>query len=457
MFRLSYLVWAVVLCMIVMTGCAKKEVPSEQLTVDAEDRVIVMPSDVAEKIEIRTEPVKRRKLNLALHVTGQIKPDVGKEVNVNTRFSGRVTDVMVKPGEMVRIGQPLAKVDSRQITDLQAELVEAKAKLSIAEAQAERERQVYEEQLQRPKTLIQARTHYDESKVHLELAESEYKRQEGLYREKISAQKDYLRAKAAWAKAKAAFEQAEVDLQREERLYENKALMKRNLQIAQAEVLRAKQHQNMLKQRLKFLGMGAGTIQQVMNTGNILGVVPVVSPANGIVTHQGIAVGEIIDPDTQAFTITDLSDVVVAADLPEVDVQRVKKGHPVQVRIHSYPDKVFKGIVSYISENVNQETRTVAIRARLPNKERRLKKNMFAEIDITGVPIEKLACPKSAIQERDGRKVVYLATKEGFHERQIETGSETEQFVAVTSGLEEGDVVATQGSLMLKTELTYQH
>lgn len=431
--------------------------PPDQKGRPSEGRIVEITEATARELDIRDEEVIRRHLALPLHVTGEIKPDVGREVNVNTRFSGRVTSVLVVPGQIVQSGDVLATVDSHQISELQAELIEAKSKLSIAEAQEERERQIYEEQLQRPKTLIQAKTHYDDVKIQLELAEAEFQRQEGLYREKISSAKAYLIAKGEHAKAKAAYSQAHVDLQREERLYANKALMKRDYQLAQAETHRAHQHFNTLQQRLQFLGMSASMVRDLMRTGKIVAEVPIPAPASGVITHQTAIVGEVINPDENAFTITNLSTVVIAADLPEAYIPKVNLGQTVRVKISSYPNESFHGVVSYIGDHVNPETRTVAIRARLENKDRKLKSNMFAEIDVEGQQAEILACPKSAVQEHDGKKIVFVHVGEGYQERPIETGSETEQYVEVKSGLEVGDRVATQGALMLKTELSYQH
>lgn len=445
------------LCAMGLLGCGT---PQDLATADqppgATADTVKVPEKVAQLVDIRNEPVEKRLLAVNLHVTGQIKPEVGKEVNVNTRFSGRVTEVRVTPGQFVKAGEVLAMVDSQQISELQAELIEAKSKLAIAEAQEERERQIYEEQLLRPKTLIQARTHYDETKVQLELAESEFKRQEGLYHEKISSAKDYLAAKANLAKAKAAYAQALVDLQREERLYANKAMMKRDYQLAQAETARARQHLNTLVQRLQFLGMAPHMVHQVANEGKIIAEVPIVASASGVITHQGTAVGEVINPEENVFRITDLSTVVVAAEIPEVDLPRVRLGSRVKVKIASHPDRVFEGVISYISEHVNPETRTVSIRARLPNPGRLLKSNMFAECDIEGEPVMVLACPKSAVQEREGSKVVYVYTPDGYKEKPIDVGSESEDYYQVIAGLTEGERVATQGSLMLKTELTYR-
>ena len=123
----------------------------------------------------------------------------------------------------------------------------------------------------------------------------------------------------------------------------------------------------------------------------------------------------------------------------------------------SYPDRKFQGKISFISSDVNPLTRTVPIRARLVNSTGLLKANMYAEIDLEGASRNFLACPKAAIQEREGRKVVFVKHPDGFEERAVKLGVIGEQYIEVQSGLSDGDVVATQGSLMLKTELSYQH
>ena len=161
---------------------------------------------------------------------------------------------------------------------MQGEAVEAKSKLAIAEAHAERERQIYEEQLHRPKALLEAQATLQTTQVHAELSEQELKRQEDLYREKIAATKDYLTAKANYAKAKVAFEQAKTALAREEQLYKNRGLMKRDYQLTLAEVTRDKQHLATIIKRLDFLGADKKMTQKVLATGNINGLVQITAP-----------------------------------------------------------------------------------------------------------------------------------------------------------------------------------
>lgn len=403
---------------------------------------------------VRCETIQERRLSENITTTGQVTPDVGKESDVAPRFSGRILQVKVKPGDFVVPGQELAIVDSHEVASLQAELIEAQAKLEIAKAHEQREKQVYEENLLRPQSLLQARTEFDRSKVALDLELSEYERIAGLRAEKIAAEKDFLTAKANLAHARLAHTAAGQQLEREENLYRNKALLRKELQLAEAESARAKKHVNTLIQRLQFVGMNKELIDEVMKTGQIQEHFPMRARLAGVITHQDAAVGELIEPSRRIFTITDLSTVVVSIDIPEVDVKWIKIGSPAKIKIASYPDQVFNGSVSYISDTVNTETRTVPVKVKLNNPSLKLKTNMFAEIELEGTARSALACPKDAIQQREGHTIVFVKEGNDYRARKVELGKGTERFSEVISGLSNGDQVVTQGSLLLKTELT---
>lgn len=444
-----------VLCLLLFTACT---VGSSAPTVTASRETQEASAlSAGKEAGIKCEAIDERVLGENITATGQVMPDVGKESDVAPRFSGRIIQVKVKPGDFVRPGEELAVIDSHEIASLQAELIEAQAKLEIAKAHEERERQVYEENLLRPQSLIHARTQFDHSKVALELANQEYHRIDGLRKEKIAAEKDFLSAKANLAQAQLSHTEAAQQLQREEGLYKNKALLRKELQLAEAETARAKQHVGTLIQRLDFVGVHKDLVQHVMSTGKILEHIPMHARVAGVITHQDAAVGELIEPSRKIFTITDLSVVVVSVDIPEVDVKWIKLGSPARIKINSYSDRVFKGAVSYISDTVNPETRTVPVRVKLSNPDLRLKTNMFAEIELEGSPRAVIACPKDAVQERDGHSIVFVKEGAEYKPRRVELGSDTEAYYEVASGLSKGDQVVTQGSLLLKTELTLKH
>ncbi len=404
-------------------------------------------------VSVKTIEVEVQELALPLHLNGTIEPDFNKEVDVTSHLSGRVQKVLVTPGQSVKIGQALTVVESRDVSELEAELLEAQSKLKSAKSHELRENIIYEEQIERPKSLIEARTAFKDAGARRDLAESEFKRAESLYKEKIVAAKDFSTAKAELAHAQAHYEQATASLQREEHMFENKALLKNDLQTAKAEEYRALEHLDTLKQRLEFLGMTQAGIKRTIESGKLSGELTIFATVAGIVTHMEIAEGEVVHPDKPMFTITDLSTVLVRADLPETHLARVQIGTGVKIKVAGYPDHVFEGKVSFISERVNPDTHMVAIRVRLTNPNRQLKKNMSAEIDLEPTMGKVLVCPKEAIFQRKSEPHVFVKNAQGgFDERKITTGGETATMTEICSGVKPGEAVAVDNIDKLSSE-----
>jgi len=410
-----------------------------------------------EDIPIETEIVKKKMLTNSLQVAGQIHPEFGKEVSLTNRVQGRIVKILVSPGEMVKKGQVLALLDSRSISSIQSELLEASSKLDIVKAHEEREKLIYNEQLRRPEALIEAQAKFDEAKTHLKLTERNLKRYEQLTREKIAATKDLYVAQANYATAQSVFRQAKADREREERLFKNKAMMKRDLQLAQAEVRSAQQHLKTLRQRLIFHGMTASKVDQIMANGQINGEIPIVSSLSGTISGQYVALGEMVDPGKKAFRITDLSTVALSADIPASELPKISIGTPVIARISGYKGETFSGKVNFISTHIDPETRTAQIRASIANPDFKLRASLFTDTEIQLPPHMVLACPKGAVQKKGSKKVVYVAIQEHFKEQPIEVGTSNEKYYEVTSGLNDGDQVVTTGSLLLKAQFESGH
>jgi cobalt-zinc-cadmium efflux system membrane fusion protein len=394
-------------------------------------------------VNARTFPAEVQNLALPLHLEGTIEPDFNKEVDVTSHLSGRVQKVLVKPGDNVKVGQALTVVESRDVSELEAEVVEAQLKLTGAKNHEHREKIIYDEAIERPKSLIEARTAFKDATARRDFAESEYKRTESLFKEKILAAKDFSAAKAELAHAQANHELASASFQREQHMFENKALLKSDLQAAKGEVHRSSQHLDTLKQRLEFLGMTPAGVRRTIESGKLSGELTIFATVGGIITHMEIAEGEVVAPDKPMFTITDLSVVLVRADLPETHLSRVQIGTGVKITVAGYPDRVFSGKVSFISERVNRDTHMVAIRVRLENPDRMLKKNMSAEIDLEPTLVKVLVCPKGAVFKKKGQPYVFVKNEQGgFDERSIITGGETADVTEICSGVKAGELIA---------------
>jgi len=402
---------------------------------------------------VQTEDTQLREVALPLHLHGIIEPDFNKEVDVTSHMTGRVQSVLVRPGDSVVVEQVLAVVESKEVSELEAELIEAKSKLTTALAHEKREKVIYREQVERPKSLIEAQTAFKDAGARRDLAESEFKRTESLFHEKILAEKDYHAAKAELSLAQAHYDQASATLQREQHMYQNKALLLNDVQVARAEVQRAEQHLDTLSQRLEFLGMTKSGVKRTVVTGKLSGELSIGAPLSGIITRQEISSGEVVQPDTPMFTITDLSTVLVRADLPETHLSRVKLGNGVQIKVAGYPEENFAGNISFISERVNPETHMVAMSVRLGNRKRQLKKNMSAEIDLEPQLAKVVLCPKRALFDRKGQTHVLVKNSRGtFDERSVIVGAETEDLVEICSGLKSGESVAIDNLDRLRNE-----
>jgi RND family efflux transporter MFP subunit len=395
------------------------------------------------------EEIERRELPIFLSLKGVIRSLPSNESDVSTRIIGKVVRVAVHLGDKVSTGQLLAVLDSKEISELEAEMIEAKSQVRIARARREREKQIMDEQVQRPKALIDAQEHYDEKKAQDEFTESEFQRQEGLRKEKISSGRAYLEAKTEHLQAHAAFEQAKLELQREQSLYKNKALLSKDFEIADAEADHAAQHLDTLKQRLLFLGMDQKSIDNVLSSGKISGEHNIIAPVSGVISHEDVAVGEVVESDHSMFKILDLSEVDVKGEVPESEIALIKLGDKVTVTVPSYPDEEFVATIDYLSDHVNPETHMLAIQARLNNKNCKLKTNMSAEIDLDGPKRIILACPKAALIHDKGNVLVFVVENRHFLLKPIILGLTAKDYVEVKAGLNEKDKVVVGSHLTL--------
>src|SRR6185369_15296312 len=149
----------------------------------------------------------------SLHFQGTIEADFAKEVDVSPRVNGRLAEIKAEPGQEVTKGQVVAVIDSREISEIEAELMDTQAKLKSAQANQERERQLFEESVARPKSLLEAQHALRDAEVQKNLAEETFHRQEGLFKEKIIAAKDYQKAQASVEEARLAYKHHLVILQ----------------------------------------------------------------------------------------------------------------------------------------------------------------------------------------------------------------------------------------------------
>ena len=233
--------------------------------------------------------------------------------------------------------------------------------------------------------------------------------------------------------------------------------MKKDLEIAEAEAARAAQHLDTLKQRLIFLGMDAASVNNLLQSGKISGELRIVAPVSGVISHEDVALGEVVHTDLSMFKILDLSSVVVQAEVPEVNMSFVRHGDRVLVTMPSYSDEQFEATINYVADRVNPESHSFAVSARLPNNDHRFKANMSADIFLKGPKRTILACPRTALIHRGSGFVVFLIEHKSYIDRSIKTGVEANEYVEILAGLKNHDLVVTEGKQDLSAICSHRH
>jgi cobalt-zinc-cadmium efflux system membrane fusion protein len=170
---------------------------------------------------------------------------------------------------------------------------------------------------------------------------------------------------------------------------------------------------------------------------------------------RNITRGEVVETSRNCFTIADLSDVWVIASVPEKDVQFIRLHQTVHVVVAAYPHGLFSGRMTYISDVLDPETRTMRIRVTVPNPDRALKPEMFAMVRVDASPQPAvLSVPLAAVQQDGAGKLLFVRLGENrFEPRRVVLGDEQDGRVVVLEGLREGEEVVVKGAFAIRSEL----
>ena len=263
-------------------------------------------------------------------------------------------------------------------------------------------------------------------------------------------------AQTKYISAKARLDAHDRELQRTEKLVQIGAASRQELERIHAEHAAQSATLQSTRSQLELLGVPSSTINGLGAGASVNATVNVAAPIDGVVTERAANLGLNVDPATSLFTVVDLSNVWIVADLYEKDFSRVRVGSNAAIASTAYPGVSLSGKVSYIDPQVNADSRTAKIRIEVPNTRGELRLGMFADVVVaTGGVTNTLGIPHSAVQNVGDRTVVYIQnTKEPgkFIEREVRLGQAAGDRVEVASGLTAADTVVVQGSFFVRAE-----
>ena len=206
------------------------------------------------------------------------------------------------------------------------------------------------------------------------------------------------------------------------------------------------------RQRLQLLGLPEAAIRNLDRGGRPQRAYGVFAPRTGIVTAIGARPGARVEPGQSILTLSDLSQIWVIADVPEMMLGQIRVGQAARVSFPAYGGEVRQGRIDYIFPTLDAEARTARVRVPLANPGGRIKIGMFAKVGIDGTAGGALLLPAEAVISTGRRDVVIVRRDGGFVPVEVEVGRSAGDRTEIRAGLALNDMVVVSGQFLIDSE-----
>lgn len=350
-------------------------------------------------LPVTVTPVRTQKVQRTVEFVGTLYPN--EEVAVSSELEGRIISISADLGDRVGTGQVLAKISDAEfrfaVEQTEAGLKETLAKLGLEKIPPPNF------DVARTSPVIKAKAELDDAQVNL-------KRMRSLYDEKVISAQEY---DSAETRAKSAL-----------------AVYKNSLEEARALVANAYGKEAQL-----------GTARKRLRDTTIL------APLAGAISKRIVSSGEFVKVGAHLFTIVQENPLKLRGMIPERFAPELQTGQAIELRVDSFPDRVFKGKLARISPSAEVASRSFVVEGLVDNSDRQLKPNFFAKAAIsTRVDPDALTVPQQALVTFAGVTKVFVVEKDVAQERVVQAGVRVgTNEVEITGGLKPGELVAISG------------
>ena len=172
----------------------------------------------------------------------------------------------------------------------------------------------------------------------------------------------------------------------------------------------------------------------------------IIAPFNGVLGYTGLTEDILVSNNIIIITLDDNSIIYSDIKIPENYSAFIKKGLPVDVKITSYKDKIFKGEVSFVSSRINADTRSLLSRIKIDNKDLELISGSLLEVAVKFDLRNSLSVPDTSVMVEGDKSYVYKINDENIANRtEVKTGLRSDKNIEITTGLNEGDIIVAEG------------
>jgi cobalt-zinc-cadmium efflux system membrane fusion protein len=236
---------------------------------------------------------------------------------------------------------------------------------------------------------------------------------------------------------------AETNHKRESDMFAKGISAKRDVEVAKQALDEAIAARNGASSSLGVVGARGGGSTYTLTT-----------PIGGTVVRRNATIGHMVGVENALFEVVDTSAMWAEIDVPEAQLSQVRSGQSVVITVENIPDKTFSGVIDYIAPEVDPTTRTAEARVALANPEGLLRANMFARAEIALANAKPtVMVPQSAIQRAKGVALAFVKlAPDQYETRRVKLGLTQGDMIEVVEGVKPGELVATRGSFLLKTE-----
>jgi Cu(I)/Ag(I) efflux system membrane fusion protein/cobalt-zinc-cadmium efflux system membrane fusion protein len=211
------------------------------------------------------------------------------------------------------------------------------------------------------------------------------------------------------------------------------------------------------EERLRQWNIPESEITKLEQTGKPTSDATIYSPASGYITERNALPNMYADLSTRLYTIADLSQVWVNAQVFQDDIGRVKSGDSARVTIDAYPGQVFQGKIESILPQVDTATRTVKVRLEVMNSGLKLKPGMFVNVDLSTKLGRQLVVPASAVFQSGLRQIAFLDHGDGNLEpRELSLGARIGDVFIVNKGLAPHERIVISANFLIDSESQLQ-
>ncbi len=183
------------------------------------------------------------------------------------------------------------------------------------------------------------------------------------------------------------------------------------------------------------------------------------APFAGRLGIRQVDLGEYLPPGAPIVPLEALDPIYADFSLPERELAQVAVGQTVKVRVQPFPDQTFTGRITAIDPGVDTGTRSLRLRATLPNRDEKLRPGLFAEVKLVlGRKNEVLTVPRTAVTYNPYGDSVFVVKEDNdtltVQRRQVATGEARGERVTVRSGLQMGERIVSAGQVKLRNGQT---